>query len=63
MTMASEVADRIEWPLTHTLMGITPWANHAQYKSVQHVPGVDLATLSIRGNHIAYAATQRLSFS
>ena len=61
--MVAEMVDRIEWPLTPTHMGSTPWDHCAQYKSVQHVPGVGLATLRIRGNNLAYAATQGLSFS
>ena len=44
-------------------MVITTQAPRAQYKSVQPVPGVDLATLSIWGNQLAYAATQGMSFS
>ena len=41
-----------------TLMGSTPCAPRARYKSVQPVFGIDPATFSIRGNHLAYAATQ-----
>ena len=61
--MASEMVDLIDCPLTLTLIGSTPWTPRGQYKSVQHVPGVDLATLSIRGNLLSNAVTQGVSFS
>ena len=32
-----------------------------QYKSMQPQPGIDLATFSIRGNHLAYAATKGIN--
>ena len=31
---------------------------HAHYKSVQPQTGIDPTTVSMRGNHLAYAATQ-----
>ena len=56
-TMASETVDPIDWshPQPH---GQYPLSPRAQYKSVQHQPGIDPATFSMRSNHLAYAATQ-----
>ena len=56
--MALETVDLIHWPLPHTLMGSTPWAPRAQYKSVQPLPGIDPATFNMRGDHLAYAGTK-----
>ena len=55
--MASETTDPIYWSHPH-LNGQYLWASRAYYKSVQPQPGIDLATFSMRGNHLAYAATR-----
>ena len=44
-------------------MSGTPWAPHAQYKSVQPLPEIDPATFNMRGNHLAYAATQGIKIT
>ena len=43
---------------TPTLMVSIPWAPRALYKSVKPQPGIDPGTFSMRGNHLAYSATQ-----
>ena len=43
------------------LLGSTPWASFAQYKSAQHHPGIEPSTFCIRYNHVAYAATQGIT--
>ena len=57
-TMASETVDLTDW--SH--LGSTSWAPGALYKSVQLSHSRDsiynLATFSMLGNHLAYAATQ-----
>ena len=43
-------------------MGITSWAPRSQYKSVQPLPRIDRATFRMRGNHLAYAASQGIKY-
>ena len=64
-TMASEMVYPITWSnwlvVNPTLM--YPWTPRAQYKSMQPVQDAIFATISIWGNHLAYAVTQGMSFS
>ena len=48
--MASDIAEIAHDPLHCS----TSWAPLAQYKSVQPLPGIEPATIRIRGNSLAY---------
>ena len=56
--MASETVDPVDWSHPRPSWAAPPELLRAQYKSVQPLPGIDLSTFSMRGNHIAYAGTQ-----
>ena len=62
--MALVTVDLIDW--SHPLSSWAvprPWQYPLRlvYKTVQPQPGIDLATVSMRGNHLAYAVTQGIS--
>ena len=56
--MASVKVDPTDWPLLPSLWVVPPETlDHAQYKSVQPLVGIDPTAFNKRGNHLAYAAT------
>ena len=62
--MAIETVDPIDWSHPPPSWAVTPvWAPPAEYKSVQPLPGIDPATFSMRGNHLAYEATQGIYYA
>ena len=56
--MASETIDPIDWSHPPPSWAVPPERLRALYKSVQPLPGIDIATISMRGNNLAYAAAQ-----
>ena len=56
--MASKMVDPIDWPSPRTFTLQYPWTIIAQDKSVQSPQGIDTVTFGIRGNNLAFAATQ-----